>query len=102
MDQYINLNLKHGHFLFLDHGLMKILCLGLITGHGVNVGAKIYDFENKYFFAHEILVTVMGVVIVIVTVSDVVAFRVMVKVIIIVMVMVNVIIMRTITVSLLE
>jgi hypothetical protein len=68
---------------------MKILCLGLITGHGVNVGAKIYDFENKYFFAHEILV-------------DVVAFRVMVKVIIIVMVMVNVIIMRTITVSLLE
>ena len=44
VDQHINLNLKHGHVLFLDHGLMKILCLGLITGRGVNVGAKIYDF----------------------------------------------------------
>ena len=44
MDQYINLNLKYGHFLFVDHGLMKILCLGLMTGRGVNVGAKIYDY----------------------------------------------------------
>jgi hypothetical protein len=47
VDQHINLNLKHGHVLFLDHGLMKILCLGLMTGRGVNVGVKIYDFENK-------------------------------------------------------